>query len=137
MKKSVMTFILAAAAAWTCLFGLAGCERNSMDYNAPSVTGIGSGSISSNIGLETSKALNKSNGNYVNLYVENNGPNPVVATINGQSEKTFQPDEKGSVYLEVTQTFWGADRDYLFKVVPGKNGGSINIYYEIEQRDEL
>lgn len=140
MKKSVTASIITIAVALTCLLGLVGCERKSMDdmiANEPSVTGISSGDISSNIGLEMSKMLNKKNGKYVNLYLENNGSNPVVATINGQSERTFQPDEKGHIYLEVTQGFLGLDKEYEFKVVPGHNGGSISIYYEIDQRDEI
>jgi len=137
MKKSAIASILAIDLA--CLLGLAGCEGISRDKRTadkPDVTGISSGEISSNIGLEVSKKLNESNGKYANLYVENKGPTPVVATINGQSERTFQPDEKGSICLEVTQTFWGGDREYMFKVVTGA-GGSINISYEIDQRDEI
>jgi len=140
MKKSVIVSIIATVVALTCLLGFVGCERKSMDCmieDKPGVTGIDSGEISSNTGLEVSRKLNKSNGKYVNLYVENNGPNPVVATINGQNERTFKAGEKGHIYLEVTQTFWGGDREYVFKVVPGANGGSINIYYKIDQRDEI
>ena len=37
----------------------------------------------------------------------------------------------------MTQGFFGLDKDYEFKAVPGTNGGSINIYYEIAQRDEI
>jgi len=139
MKKSAIASIIAITAALACLLGLAGCEgisRDDMSTGKPGVTGISSGEISSNIGLEVSKKLNKSNGKYANLYVENKGPTPVVATINGQSKRTFQPDEKGRICLEVTQTFWGGDREYMFKVVTGA-GGSINIHYEIDQRDEI
>ncbi len=136
MKKSVIASIIAIVVALTCLLGLVGCERKSMDdiiANRPSATGIDSGEINSNTGLEVSKTLNKSNGKYVNLYVENNGASSVVATINGQREKTFKAGEKGYIYLEVTQGFLGLDREYMFKVVPGTNGGSINIHYEISQ----
>ena len=135
MKKAVAS-VLVLAAALTCLLGLSGCERTGVDdrsLNNPSVTGIDSGDISSNIGLEVSKKLNERNGKYVNMYVENNGSNSVVATINGQSERTFQAGEKGHVSVEVTQGFFGLDRDYAFKVVPGANGGAINIHYEIVQ----
>jgi len=140
MEKSAIASIISIVVALTCLLGFVGCERKSEGYiiaNKPSVTGIDSGEINSSTGLEVSKKLNKSNGKYVNLYVENNGSNPVVATINGQSERTFQPDEKGRISLEVTQTFWGGDREYVFKVVPGTNGGSVNIHYEIDRRDEI
>ena len=81
------------------------------------------------------KKLNKSNGKYVNFYVENNGSHSIVATINGQSERTFEPGEKGHIYVEVTQGLFGTDKEYVFKVVPGTNGGSVNIHYEIAQRD--
>lgn len=140
MKKNVIASILAIAAALTFLLGLAGCNRNSTDdmiEDDPGVTGISSGNIHSKTGLEFSKKLNKSNGKYIKMYVENNGTNPVVATINGQSEKTLQPDETGHIYLEVTQNFWGGDRDYKFKVVTGRNGGSVNIHYEITQQGEI
>lgn len=136
MKKSVIASILAIAVALVCLLGLVGCERKSMDervVNEPSVTGIDRGNISSNAGLERSVKLNERNGKYVNLYVENNGSNSVVATINGQNKRTLKAGEKGLIYLEVTQGFLGLDREYEFKVVPGTNGGSINIHYEIVQ----
>ncbi len=133
--------ILVIAAALTCLLGLAGCERNgsggAITANKPRTTGIDRGEIRNDIGLEVSKMLNESNGKYAVLYVENSGSAPVVAAINGQSQRTFQPDETGQIYLEVTQTFWGGDREYTFKVVPGANGGSISISYEITQRDEI
>lgn len=140
MKKSPIASILAIAVAWTCLLGLVGCERNSVDGvpgNRSSGFGMDSGDLESNIGLEVSKILNKSNGKYIHLYVENNGDNSVVTTINGQSERTLQAGEAGSIYLEVTQGLLGHDREYEVKVVPGANGGSINIHYEIDQRDEI
>ena len=43
---------------------------------------IDSGNIENNTGLSVSKKLNKDNGKYVGLYVENKGSGPVVATIN-------------------------------------------------------
>lgn len=94
---------------------------------------IDSGDINSNTGLKTTYKLNKSNGKYVNLYVENNGTNDVVTTINGDSKKTFKPGGKGHIYVEVTQGFFGGDKEYVFKVHPGKNGGTVNIHYEIAQ----
>lgn len=136
MKKSAIASIIAIVVALTCLLGVVGCERKSMDdstANNPSATGIDSGDISSISGLKMSKKLNESNGKYVNLYVENNGANSVVATINGQSERDLKPGEQGYVYLEVTQGLLGLDKEYEFKVVPGANGGSINIHYEIVQ----
>ena len=132
MKKSVIGSILAIAAALFCVLGLVGCEGKSADY----LPEIDSGWITSNIGLERSWTLNQSNGKYANLYVENNGSNSIVATINGQNERIFQAGEKGGIYLEVTQAIFGGDQPYEFKVVPGTNGGAISIYYEIAQRDE-
>lgn len=140
MKKFGTASIIAIILALTYLLGLAGCERKSMDdmtVNKPDVTGIDSGYINSNTGLEPSFTLNKSNGKYVVLYVENNGSNSVVATINGQSKRTFKADEKGHIYLEVTQGFLGLDKEYEVKVVPGTNGGSISIQYGITQQDEI
>lgn len=136
MKKSVMASIIAIVAASTCLLGFVGCERKSMDdriVDNTSLTKIDSGDIRSNTGLETSMMLNQENGKYVNLYVENNGSHSVVATINGQSERAFKAGEKGYIHLEVTQDLLGLDREYDFKVVPGTNGGSIDIHYEIAQ----
>lgn len=135
MKKSVAASIPVIVVALTCLLGLAGCERKSMDYASDIGMGVASGKIYSNVGLEVSKELNQNNGKYVNLYVENNGSNSVVATINGQNERTFKAGEEGYIYLEVTQGFLGLDREYVFKVVPGTNGGSIEICYEITQED--
>ena len=140
MKRSRMASILAIAVVLTCSLGSVGCERNSVDNRSadePSVTEISSGTISSITGLGPSFTLNQSDGKYVALYVENNGANSVVATINGQSKRTFQAGERGHIYLEVTQKFFGADKEYEFKVVPGTNGGSISIQYEITQRDEI
>jgi len=96
---------------------------------------IDSGNIENNAGLSVSKKLNKDNGKYVGLYVENKGSGPVVATINGRSEETFEKGESGHIYVEVTQGRFGADKEYEFKVVPGTNGGMINIHYEIAQRE--
>ena len=140
MKKSGIASIIAIMVSLTCLLGLVGCGKTSVDdmvTNSPRVTGISSGNITSLTGLEPSFTLNSSNGKYVTLYVENNGSNSIVATINGQSERTFKAGEKGHISLEVTQGFLGLDKDYEFKAVPGTNGGSINIYYEIAQRDEI
>lgn len=43
------------------------------------------GTIRNQIGLDTTIKLNKDNGKYVNLYVENKGSGSVIATINDQS----------------------------------------------------
>ena len=77
--------------------------------------------------------LNKSNGDHVDFYIENNGFNSVVATINTQSEQTFKAGEKGCVCLEISQDTWEFDKEFKFKAVPGINGGSINVHYEITQ----
>ena len=98
---------------------------------------IDSGNINNKTGLDTSKKLNKGNGKYVSLYIENKGSNPVVATIDGQSERIFKNGESGHIYVEVTQGLFGADKSYNFKVVPGTNGGTVDIYYEIAQRDSV
>ena len=98
---------------------------------------IDSGNINNQTGLDTSKKLNKGNGKYVSLYIENKGSNPVVATIDGQSERIFKNGESGHIYVEVTQGLFGADKSYNFKVVPGTNGGTVDIYYEIAQQDSV
>lgn len=86
-------------------------------------------------GLDLTRALNRSNGKYVNFYIENLGENPVVATINGQKERTFEPGEKGHINFEVTQGIFGGDKNYTFKAVAGKDGGTVHIHYIIYQRD--
>lgn len=133
MKKTVIASIIAIAATLTCLLGFGGCERKNRDR----LTGISSGELSSSTGLERSWILDARNGKYAYLYLENKGSSPLVATINGQNEKTFAPGEKGEISLEVTQTIFGKEQSYAFKVVVGKNGGTANMYYEIGQRNEL
>lgn len=96
---------------------------------------IDNGESNSNVGLEKTYKLNNDNGKYVNLYVENKGTNDVVATINDSSEKTLKPNEKGNVCVEVNQGFFGRDKDYVFKVLTGRNGGTVDIYYEIAQQE--
>lgn len=96
---------------------------------------IDSGNIENNTGLSVSKKLNKDNGKYVGFVCRKQGSGPVVATINGRSEKTFEKGESGHIYVEVTQGRFGADKEYELKVVPGTNGGMINIHYEIAQRE--
>lgn len=95
---------------------------------------VADGTIYDKSGLDIDKKLNKANGKYVNFYIENIGPNPVTATINGQEERTFQVGEKGHIYVEVTQGIFG-DKNYNFKAVPAKNGGTVHINYIIYQRD--
>lgn len=93
------------------------------------------GTIRNQIGLDKTIKLNKDNGKYVNLYVENKGSGSVIATINDQSSRTFKKGESGHIYVEVTQGALGGDKSYNFKVVTGTNGGMVDIYYKIAQRD--
>ncbi len=86
-------------------------------------------------GLKASYNLNRENGKYVNLYVENKGSNDVVSTINDTNAKIFKPGAKGHISVEVTQGILGGDQDYLFRVAAGKNGGTVNIHYSIAQQD--
>lgn len=113
-------------------------KRGADDFPAgePVVIKIDSGEVRSITGLEVTRELSRDDGIYADLYVENNGPNPVAASINGQNERTFQAGEKGHIRLEVTRTFWGGDREYTFKAVPGANGGSVSLCYEIIQGGE-
>ena len=145
MKNRVITMLLATAMSCTILVAPAFAAEAKEDYYPVDVVEsfeimpfdlfIDSGSIDNQIGLKTSVKLNKANGKYVNLYVENRGDNSVVATINGKAPRTFAPGEKGHTHVEVTQNWLGADRDYEFKVVPATDGGSVNIDYRIAQRD--
>lgn len=145
MKKRVLATLLATTMACTIGVTIAFATAVKEDTKPVDVVEsveimphdlvIDRGNISNNTGLKTSGKLNKSNGTYVNLYVENKGSNDVVATINHQSERTFKPGEKGYIYVEVTQGFLDADKNYAFNVVPGTNGGSVQIFYAIAQRD--
>lgn len=133
--------VLLAAAVACAIFVLSACAAEVKEDNhsvevMPLGLQIDSGDLrNSSNGLEPSFMLNRSNGKYAYLYVENNGTNSVVATINGQNPGTIKPGENGQISLEVTQGFLGLDKEYEFKVVAGPNGGLVNIHYEITQRD--
>ena len=76
MKKSGIASIIAIMVSLTCLLGLVGCGRTSVDdmvTNSPRVTGISSGNITSLTGLDPSFTLNSSNGKYVTT-----GPLPLL-----------------------------------------------------------
>lgn len=91
---------------------------------------LGSGTITNSaLGLETSKKLSKSNGQYLNLYVENLGDVPVIASINGESKRTFMPGEKG--HITVIASWW--DRYYDFAVTP--QSGQATFFYAMAQRE--
>lgn len=84
-------------------------------------------------GLDTTISLNRKNGKYVTLYVNNYGEVAVTATINGQKERRFEPGEAGHIYLEVTQGVFGRDKNYTFKVSPVS--GTAKFRWDIAQRD--
>ena len=142
MKNKVIATILATTI--TCaIFAISGCATERKENNNPvgiteSVeimphdSSIDDGNINNITGFNTTYKLNKDNGKYVNLYVENNGSNDVVATINDSNKRTFKSGEKGHISVEVTQ----GDKEYMFEVHTGKNGGTVNIYYKIAQRDK-
>lgn len=116
-------------------FGRAGELMAKTEAQKKGATLLDSGELSNGTGLDTRWELNRSSGKYVELLVENKGENSVVAAINGQDEQTLQPGETGKLCVEVTQDALGGDREYLFRVVCGTNGGAVNIRYEITQRD--
>jgi hypothetical protein len=145
MKNRAIIVLLAAIMA-CATFVLSSCAaeteegRNSVDAaesaeSMPRDLLIDSGDLNNRTGLNPSYKLNRSNGKYLNLYVENRGSTSVVAAINGQSESAFAPGESGHISLEVTQGFLGLDREYECTVGAGANGGAINIHYEIAQQD--
>lgn len=90
---------------------------------------INSGTISNGTGLNETYTLSPSNGRYINLYVENTGSVAVVASINGQSQRTFQPGQKG--HISITASWYS--RNYQFKATP--LGGQAEMFYAIAQRD--
>ena len=145
--KKVVSFLVAIVAiiviAQVCMFNnVAYVENRNVSGDIEVNTGglnnetvIKEDTINDPDGLELTRALNRSNGKYVNFYIENLGENPVVATINGQKERTFEPGEKGHINFEVTQGIFGGDKNYTFKAVAGKDGGTVHIHYIIYQRD--
>lgn len=145
MKNRVITMLLATAMSCTIFVAPAFATEAKEDNYPTAVAGlfeimpfdlaIATGNYDSNIEMIVSKKLNRDNGKYVNFYVENKGNISVVATINGEVPRTYAPGEKGHISLEVTQGWFGFDKDYEFKVESVKDGGSVNIYYEIAQRN--
>ena len=91
---------------------------------------LGSGTIThSGLGLETSKKLSRANGTTIDLHVENHGNVPVIASINGESKRTFMPGEKG--HITVVASWW--DRYYDFAVTP--QSGQATFFYAMAQRN--
>lgn len=145
MKNRVIVAVLVATITFG-IFVTSSCAKKSNENNnhieavtsqetIPLDLTIDSGDINNKTGLKTTYKLNNSNGKYVNLYIENKGNNSVVATINNGGKRTFGKGEKGHISLEVTQGFCGGDNEYEFEVLTGKNGGTVNIYYEITQQN--
>ena len=142
MKKSV-TYTLLAAAIVCVMFVTASCSaavnesndaKGTTETASPAVV-IDSGSLDNNTGLNTTYTLNRDNGKFVCLYVENKGSHNVVATINGSSSKTIEPGGKGNIYVEVSQDSTDGDAEYVFRVLTGKDGGTVDISYEITQQE--
>ncbi len=91
---------------------------------------LGSGTIYDNgNGWKDYYKLSPDNGKYINLYVENLGSVAVVASINDQSKRTFQPGEKG--HISITASWYS--RNYEFKISP--LGGDATFFYAMAQRD--
>lgn len=141
MKNRVIAAVLATTI--TCaIFATSSCATKANENNnyieavtseeiMPFDLAIDSGDINNKTGLKTTYKLNKSNGKYVNFYIENKGTNSVVATINGGNKKALEKGEKDCISVKVNQGFLGVDNEYEFKVVTAKNGGTVNIHYEI------
>ncbi|MDR3092114.1 MAG: hypothetical protein LBU36_08040 [Clostridiales bacterium] len=119
---------------------------SSVVYADDAASGGVSGYESDNAGLElkTGSAsgtdftsgevdLTSSNGKYLNYYVENNGSVSVYITISGgaSAERTLKPGEKGHISV----TLASGTKSYTCKAVPTPNGGEIDIYYKMAQRD--
>lgn len=139
MKKCSIAGSICAAAALCAV--LAGCQSQTTVFfgcEVPSTTEVmrldQGEMIEDFTGLDYARELNRDNGSYVTLSVENLGDDPVVLSINGQGDWNVFPGDQGSLAAEVTKKQWGGDRAYRFKVAP-RNGGSIHIRYEIVQGD--
>ena len=140
MKKIVISTLLAATIVCV-MFVTSSCSapvdesNDSAATTSPFGTVIDSGELNNNTGLNTTYTLNRNNGKFVCLYVENKGSNNVVATINGSSSKTIEPGGKGNIYVEVSQDSTDGDAEYVFRVLTGKDGGTVDISYEITQQE--
>ncbi len=85
--------------------------------------------------FESDYTLDKKDGKYVNFYIENRGDIAVLATINGEEERIFNPNDKGHIYVKVNNSIFGKSKEYTFRAVSEPVGAEIKIYYIIAQRD--
>lgn len=138
MKRYIIYALLAASIVCVMLV-TASCSAQVDESGAanatPGSTLIDSGELNNMTGLNAAHTLSGDDGKYVSLYVENKGPNEVVVSINGSGAKTLEPGGKGSVCVEVTQGSSDGDAEYVFKVSTGKDGGIVDISYEITQQE--
>lgn len=85
--------------------------------------------------FESDYTLDEKDGKYVNFYIENRGDIAVLATINGEKERIFNPNDKGHIYVKVNNSIFGKSKEYTFRAVSEPVGAEIKIYYIIAQRD--
>ena len=85
--------------------------------------------------FESDYTLDEKDGKYVNFYIENRGDIAVLATINGEEERIFNPNDKGHIYVKVNNSIFGKSKEYTFRAVSEPVGAEIKIYYIIAQRD--
>jgi len=87
------------------------------------------------IGGEFTRTYNclKKNGPYFNFFVKNNGDVPVLITINGKYDRIIPAGSGGHICAPVTATIFA--QSMKIKCVTAGSGGTVNIDWEVAQRD--
>lgn len=75
----------------------------------------------------------KKDGPYFNFYVKNNGDVPVLITINGEYDRIIPAGSGGHICAPVTATIF--TQSMKIKCVTASSGGTVNIAWEVAQRD--
>lgn len=81
--------------------------------------------------FQATYSLKSKNGRNVNFWISNKGSVDVKITINGSNSRILSPGENGHISASVGYF----SSDFEFKAVPSPNGGTIDIDYNIAQRD--
>ena len=97
-----------------------------------------SGNSYSTTGFESNRTLYSENGKYVYFYIENIGEAAFSASINGESEHIFEPNDKGYVRAKVNDNLLSSGKEYTFKVASIEKswGKKVGISYMIGQKGD-
>lgn len=138
MKKKVLSIAMIGAVCMTCASGAFAASTvvenqtpvSQTEQTQPPKLSIDNGSMTGTQ-YHNTYSLTSKNGKTVNFWIQNNGTNPVKISINGKQEREIQPGAQG----HISESVGYVTSDYVFKAVPGKNGGDIHIDFKIAQRD--